>query len=557
MEAPGITDMGTQGGTLVPTTYLLEMRDVPGLAPETHGHTESYHGTRMDQKALTFHTKLYEWNEAQNVASVAHRHALTMTSSKEGDVYLPTKKLAQIEYWTKDVNKYYLPKHTCRPKTGSFMTIDVSKYNIKKDEVKDARRVKSAIYPANSINGGLFTTPNSVAPKRFFGNDIHTVRNNLVQSQLHYSAQRKDIYIPSRSRVTSGKSGEQVFPEDLLEIQSVSSIACSEGSTSSSTSTLTEPQNLEHIDREIMQPKIVARSYSNRMLNVISIDDCKLTCRYRPQTIKETPSSQIKGRKIKQEQKKVYVNSNKDCIRVVVKGDSDTSLNETMNGHDESGEEPNAENGHEADDEGGSSDDNIKRRCNSEVMPNREGITINGETNHAGDKPDPNTVNVQNGSIYVGHSGSKTKVKKKPLAGKENSTVEYPITNGVHNFSSRGTSRTSFCRITDLDVLSESSNSHTEDKLKKKPSRASQINQAINNLVTERTVLKPMDRDFDTKTAVFGRTKVDRSEGSETFKRIHSKLRKQIDTYVNTHSALKTMEFYEKRRKNSAISSTK
>lgn len=255
-------------------------------------------------KALTFHTKLYEWNEAQNVASVAHRHALTMTSSKEGDVYLPTKKLAQIEYWTKDVNKYYLPKQSCRPKTGSFMTIDVSKYNIKKDEVKDARRVKSAIYPANSINGGLFTTPNSVAPKRFFGNDIHTVRNNLVQSQLHYSAQRKDIYIPSRSRVTSGKSGEQVFPEDLLEIQSVSSIACSEGSTSSSTSTLTEPQNLEHIDREIMQPKIVARSYSNRMLNVISIDDCKLTCRYRPQTIKETPSSQSKGRKIKQEQKK-------------------------------------------------------------------------------------------------------------------------------------------------------------------------------------------------------------------------------------------------------------
>jgi len=66
--------------------------------------------------------------------------------------------------------------------------------------------------------------------------------------------------------------------------------------------------------------------------------------------------------------------------------------------------------------------------------------------------------------------------------------------------------------------------------------------------------MNSLERDFDTRTAQFGRTVVETSDGSETFKKIHANLRKKIDQYMDTHCALKTRDYKEKVRRNSVAS---
>ncbi|XP_045213543.2 uncharacterized protein LOC123564219 isoform X2 [Mercenaria mercenaria] len=541
------------------------LQEDPGISSDT------YLGARMNQKALDFHTQLHDWSEAQKLSTLASKHANILSTVKDGEVFLPVKKLAHIEYWTRQVNRYYRPNRACRPKSGSFMKIDVTKYNMKVDK-NEPSRSKSALYPQRQRPVTAVTRLPSAPRRQFFGTDVHTVNNNLIDSQMHYSAQRKDLYsATTRKSMKSGKANElkpELFENGVSEMN-----GSLRADTESETITVIENTDSlkvsdpeyhghSHIDTEVMQPQIVSRSWSNRMLNVISIDDCKLTCRYRPQIIKENhpipddldAMQKARANKLRYDRKKVTDNKDK------VKPEKETKV----------------VNGHEADDEAENSEDTVDLVENLESLCIDEGALHTNNNNTADachidtaqqNATEPETNNLNN-ELNIGFSEKNIKDKSTSSESTEKSDrsnlrLQFDVDkNGKgqvqeeRNPSSQGASKTSYGRITTLYSNSETSKSKAKDgKKKKKVSRTSRINYAINDMVHERKVMNSLERDFDTRTAEFGRTIVEKTEGSETFKKIHANLRKKIDAFVDTHSAVKTKEFYERSRSNSARNS--
>lgn len=529
--------------------------------------TETYHGTRMNRKALDFHTQLHEWSEAQNLVS---KHTQLLTASQNQDMYLPVKKLAHIEYWARQVNKYYLPLKHSRPRSGSFMKIDVSKYNIKPDKGTELKRSKSAFYPQRLPLSDIHSRPTTSGRKRFFGTDLNSVKNNIAESQMHYSAQRQDLYSAKSRRSKRSAKTDDLKTEPIdLAVSEITEFANFDDSTESVTVTpladgvkVTEDETQNHIDSDVLQPHIVTRSWSNRMLNVISIDDCKLTCRYRPQIIKESRKlpDDLKevptSRSAKQQsQKKVTIISKTGQQEVLV-ADMDKT------------------NGNEADDEADNSTDSV-----NDVENDLNELTVNEAHVDTNNNSDANSCHIskptkeansdrsgdlENGGIYGAgptHSGSSTDQSNGSQS--KCARIQFKEQNNQHrstgtpevgvNFSSRGTSKTSYGRVTNLCTNTDSSNSKNR---RKKISRTSRINHAINDVVKDRKVMNSLERDFDTRTAEFGRTVVDTTDGSETFKKIHANLRKKIDKLMDTHCALHTREYFEKVRKNSVASSS-
>lgn len=512
---------------------------------------DTYLGARMNQKALDFHTQLHDWSEAQKLSALANKHSLILNTVKNGEVYLPIKKLAHIEYWTRQVNRYYRPNRNGRPTSGKFMKIDVTKYNMKVDK-KELPRSKSALFPQRQRPVSAMSRMTTGPRRRFFGTDVHTVNNNLIESQMHYSAQRRNIY-----SATTRKSTKSVKTDDLkTEIiePGISEINTSEKLDSDS-ETITLLDN-SHIDTEIMKPQIVSRSWSNHMLNVISIDDCKLTCRYRPQTIKENhripvdfeEMQRARANKVRYDSQKV----NNTKVKV-----------STVN-------EEEAVNGDEADDEAENSEDTVDA---VEVAVNRLSmdntiVDTNNNTTTDACHTTPETVLVhnheENKDVTTGYSenninGTTTSSEK---SDRSHLRIHFNIENdkaervhGEGNTSSHSASKTSYGRITSLYSNSDSSRSKNKNAEKKTVSRRSRINHAINDMVLERKVMNTLDRDFDTRTAQFGRTIVDKTEGSDTFKKLHANLRKKIDTFVDTHSAVKTKEFLQRIQLNNKANS--
>lgn len=541
--------------------------------PDPVVSSETYLGTRMNQKALDFHTQLHDWSEAQKLSALANKHTNILSSAKNGEVFLPVKKLAQIEYWTRQVNRYYRPNRSSRPRSGSFMKIDVTKYNMKVDK-NEPSRSKSAIYPNRQRPVSAVSRLTSGPRRRFFGNDVHTVNNKLVESQMHYSAQRKDLYSAKTRNSTKSAKTDEVksdFPVNDANETDGSEKADSDSETitnvvktdASKISDL-DAQGQSHINTGVIQPQIVSRSWSNRMLNVISIDDCKLTCRYRPQMIKENHPipddldfmQKARANKLKYDIRKI--NESKVKAKVVEKEEEE-------------------EDGNEADDEGHTSEDtaevvgSMERLSVNEIpVDTNNNTTANACHNNTVEKAERNLSTVETNnmeSIPEVVSGAKTNGKSTSSGSTANSDryhVRKPFDSEnnrkdlaeEHGTSSQGASKTSYGRITTLYTNSENSKPNARDeKRKKKISRTSRINYAINDMVQERKVMNSLERDFDTRTAEFGRTIIDKTEGSETFKKIHANLRKKIDAFVDAQCAVKTKEFYERSRSNSAANS--
>ncbi|XP_060553193.1 uncharacterized protein LOC132714353 isoform X2 [Ruditapes philippinarum] len=527
--------------------------------------SDTYLGARMNQKSLNFHTQLHDWSEAQQLSALASKHANLLSSAKDGQAFLPVKKLAHIEYWTRQVNRYYRPNRGCRPKSGSFMKIDVTKFNMKVDKPQISRS-KSAIYPQRQRPETAISRHPSAPRRRFFGTDVHTVNNNLIDSQMHYSAQRKDLYSATTKRSQKSTKVNNLQPDFLengvSELNGPSkadndseTITIIDKTDSSKVSDL-ETQSQGHIDTEVLQPQIVSRSWSNRMLNVISIDDCKLTCRYRPQVIKENHPipddldlmQKARANKVRHESKTVTETKEKS------KPENEKEMN-----------------GNEADDEADNSEDvvdNIDRLCIEEPVNmnyNTTAETCHNETEQKTEAEENDDFLQNTDEVF-----SETKIKDKStssegteISERSGQRLKYDNKSNGNDMvlddripSSQGASKTSYGRITTLYPQSESQNTKVKDgQRRKKVSRTSRINYAINDMVKERKVMNSLERDFDTRTAEFGRTVVEKTEGSETFKKIHANLRKKIDAFVDTHSAVKTKEFYVKSRSNSATNS--
>ena len=507
--------------------------------------SDTYHGTRMNQKALDFHTHLHEWNEAQTLVS---KHTQLLTASRQQETYLPVKKLAHIEYWAGQVNKYYLPYKAGRPKSSSFMKIDVSKYKMKVVKDNEIKRSKSAFYPKRMPlpSSSSQCRPMTSVRRPMFGTDMNSVRNNIVESQMHYSAQRSDLYSPQKHIIKRPFSGElsELEPDEIVvsevsdfdelddESESVTIVNLVNGGN------VSELEAPSHHEADVMQPQIVARSCSNRMLNVISIDDCKLTCRYRPQIIKE-------NRKLSDDDEKG--NSKPKKMTVTMKTDQTKSKhqNDTANGNEADDEEEGST----------STTDEVRRKMNDLIMNdaivdsnNNTGVNTSHDLS-SHETPAADSQDKERSGGSSDSSSTETTKSAKIRFSSEDSKRERTVTEHQTNFSSRGTSKSSYGRVTNLD-----SKSVTSKPGRRRQSRTSRINQAINGVVQGRKVMNSLERDFDTRTAQFGRTVVETSDGSETFKKIHANLRKKIDQYMDTHCALKTRDYKEKVRRNSVAS---
>ncbi|XP_052266193.1 uncharacterized protein LOC127868447 [Dreissena polymorpha] len=531
-----------------------------GLEPHLFT-SETYLGTKMDEKALTFHTQLHDWNEAQILVS---KHTHLLTAAHKQDVFLPVKKLAQVEYWTRQVNRFYGPPKNSRPKSGSFMKIDVTKYNMKVDK-DEATRSRSAIYPQRTrATSAVSRATTTKMRSRFFGNDYHTVKNNLAESQIFYSSQRRNLHSG-----TTAKSKKSSKTDELKTAETAASEVVTNSKFDNGTETVTiidddsKASDIESLETEVMQPFIVARSYSNRELNVISIDDCKITCRYRPQLIKENRKMLDEVEESDDEETLAKVLGKVPHAKQKVVKDSSHKDSEGRNGFD-ADDEISSESVHTIDNalndiviQDGVVDTNNNTRSCSRIQncaPSKDSKNENNSRdksirNSKGSSPKASSA--EDSSAGNSHE-SETRSDKSAFQN-GHSEQEHSMRPRV-NFSSRGSSKASYGRVTALSARQPGTESRNE--VTKQVSRSARINHAINNVVQDRRLMNA-EKDFDTRTAVYGRTVVDVSEGSERFKKLHASLRKKIDNYVETHSAVNTKDYYERCRRNSAINSVK
>lgn len=523
---------------------------------------ETYLGTRMNEKALLFHTQLHDWSDAQNLAHSTVNSRILNSNAKQKEIYLPVKKLTQIEYWTRDVNKYYHPKRPATAKSGSFMYIDVSKYKIKDTDNSEILRPKSAVVgssrPGQRATSAI--TTNSVPKRRFFGTDVHTIHSQLVESQFHYSALRKNIYSskPAKQTIKTSDPKESLktgsmqngFSNSTYESETTSTIGNSTGTKQSDLELKNKSQGLAN--PQIMQPVITSRSWSNKMLNVISIDDCKLTCRYRPQKIKEARGPNIDYEEI--DRKKHKASKRKTTDKSFDENQSDSNAdaddeNESdvdidMNDIHLSPDRNNNEITHqiiitEATPRNDDSDSDVQYlpKIDSVVM-NKNATDEDVNKNIGTDQTDNATQQLQD---IKDVEQQIPKQKEVDLANKE-----------IHRImDSQGTaSKTSYGRITTLYSNSDATKQSKPEK-QKKTSRTQRINHAIDNMIGERKVMNAMTKDFDKRISEFGRTIIDKQEGSDTFKKMHSKLRKKMDQFMEHKGAMKTKQFFERQRSNS------
>lgn len=532
----------------------------------THGifSSDTYLGAKMNRKTLDFHTQLHEWSESQKYSTISMKKSQLITSPKNKDVHLPFQKLAHINNWTRQVNRYYLPSTGGRPQSGSFMKIDVTKYNMKADKNEKPRSRSALYHPASATDRS-----HSNGRKRFFGTDVHTVNNNLIESQMHYSAQRRDLHSAhTRKSTKSSKAIDSKLQDSDPVIFDITNNEdqCNETSNASTSdkNENTKQSDLDsqvqgHTDTEVMQPQIVARSWSNRMLNVISIDDCKLTCRYRPQIIKENHAvpedydemDRARANKVKRDvTEKTKIEKKVKDVNGNEADDGEDSIQDVVAVKEEIGNSLTVD------------DSIVDTNNNNEADACHDIKVSSSDTNKTNDTEDDNHLK----STDIKTNGTENQEKKYFEINK----IEEVDETEVRCVSSEGSSektdkdekkssdydtKTSYGRLTTLYSNSNTDKSKTKEK--KKMSRVSRINYAIEDMIKERKVMNSLERDFETRTAEYGRTIVEKSEGSESFKKRHANLRRKIDNFVNTHSALKTLEFYERRsRCNSASNST-
>ena len=566
---------------------LCLLREVVG--PET------YLGARMNEKALLFHTQLHDWSEAQKLSAQAAGHTRLINSARQKEVFLPVKKLSQIEYWTRDVNKYYSPRRPGTGKSGNFMYIDVSKYNMHDAGKTETQRPKSAFVrssPRSDQRPVSAITTNSVPKRRFFGTDLSTVHNHLIECQLHYTGLRRALY--------SDKSLGPPITANTVTAPTKESLKNLAGPKSFSTGTYNESETISNIgnsvgskvsdqesqgqgvttQQQLMQPVISSRSWSNKMLNVISIDDCKLTCRYRPQKIKEARGPTIdfqeldkkalKSRNNEAESKSDLQDGHETqpdsyAASLQAKGTNSKELVPLAckDGHADADDEDESENeldiNHLSPDR--NNNDIVQRIVITEATPRNDSDSSqqylpNIEQNNTvsvEDKKEIITESLEGADdVFVDGTAKNTSEEILLLKSQEIKLANDEVRD-IMNSQGEGTSKTSYGRLTTLYSNSDTTKKSKPEK-KKKITRTQRITHAIDDMVEGRKVMNSMTKDFDKRIGEYGRTVIDKHEGSDTFKKMHSHLRRKIGNYMEYKGAMKTKQFHEKRRLNSSSS---
>lgn len=242
----------------------------------------------MDAKTLSYHNKVQDWTQMYMLAAdgQVYKNSKIVT-------YLPPQKLHQIENWRKNV------RNNLRPKSSQFPRLNTPRVN---------NRAKSATVgkPSQYVNDRKRIWSASSGHQQHFlysDTNLNDVTHHLAETSLHYSGERsfyqrnllgkqllkintKQVQlidsengateafdkIDKTSKASNGLNSEGEADHTSDNIEAVSDEVESE--SLSSISRMEGRGTLIHVNDHDM---IQVRSQSNQLLNVISIDDCKMS----------------------------------------------------------------------------------------------------------------------------------------------------------------------------------------------------------------------------------------------------------------------------------------
>lgn len=250
----------------------------------------------MDKKSLSYHTKVQDWSQLYKLTADGKIYR----DSKE-ITYLSPQKIQEIDSWRNNVRKKLNKNKSSNETNNQSNAILKKRFSAKQKVTIRPERSRSA------NNSRIFNDT-----------DLHSVSNHLAETSVHYSNMRKDIYNTNKrgsiqtptKPILNGTAPEVPKKIDKViqfetnvdeksgshgskhEDEEVSSDISLETISLVSTSRMTDRGKVIHLKDKTM---VSVRSVSNNLLNVISIDDCKLALQRR-QAI-PSANSQVNGNK--------------------------------------------------------------------------------------------------------------------------------------------------------------------------------------------------------------------------------------------------------------------
>ena len=237
----------------------------------------------MDKKSLSYHTKVQDWSQLYRLTADGKIYKDTKEIT-----YLTPQKIQEIDSWRNNVRK----KLNKNKSTSGQSNLTAKRVSSANQSRKGMPQIRDGAKSAGSRH-------------IFLGTDVYSVSNHLAETSLHYAAMREDIYKANKTEsirkptkpVLNGTAAEVPKKIDKV-IQFQNSV---DRTKSSSQSSKVEGDHLSDCDSEtislastgrmtdrgkVIQVKdrtmISSRSVSNNLLNVISIDDCKMALQRRP-----------------------------------------------------------------------------------------------------------------------------------------------------------------------------------------------------------------------------------------------------------------------------------
>ncbi|XP_076072942.1 uncharacterized protein LOC143044724 [Mytilus galloprovincialis] len=228
----------------------------------------------MDKKALSYHTKVQDWTQLYRLTADGKIYKDTKEIT-----YLSPQKIQEIDSWRNNVNK----KLTKKKSAG------------KQSNIETFSSPKQISYGSSQV-----ICKSATNYKHNKDTDVFSVSNHLAETSSHYAFMRKDIYNANKKRSipqstksilngtateVSNKIDKVIQFENRVDRKNSSqgsnnklegdviSDSISDSISLASTNTMTECGKVIQVKDKTM---ISVRSVSNNLLNVISIDDCKM-----------------------------------------------------------------------------------------------------------------------------------------------------------------------------------------------------------------------------------------------------------------------------------------
>ncbi|KAK6171406.1 hypothetical protein SNE40_019601 [Patella caerulea] len=226
----------------------------------------------MNKEILAHHTKLHNWFELDKLSKNTY---LSDVPGNKGR-HLNPIKVKDIDSWRTEVNKIYnkKPKSASRPLFRQCHHSAPFERDL--SEVR-TQRVKSAPLLDRKQKTEKYKEPQSIEERV----------NNI---SIHYNSERGAIPRIEISKPTTSaefvddKSGDvdtgSVVGEESFSIYTDNSTQTELGSSEEKSANSNRLRVFYHKDK----PMVSIRSVSNGLLNCLTVDDCRIAARYKPNT---------------------------------------------------------------------------------------------------------------------------------------------------------------------------------------------------------------------------------------------------------------------------------